>query len=198
MQLMKTTHFLAYFVAFHLCFSFAWGQLPSARLDRIFPPSAQQGAEVEVSVSGQDLEGVQWLKFSHDAIKAEPKKDEDGEIVPNVFILKVAGNAPLGIHKGWIGGGKFGASNYRSFVVGDLPQVDAGEGGTSREEAFELELGQVALGKSPASKFAWFQFSAKKGQRVLVEVSTKDIDSKLTPSIALYDAAGLVPSEFLK
>ena len=142
-------------------------------------------------MSGQDLEGVRWLKFSHDAIKAEPKKDEDGEIVANQFIVKVAPNAPLGIHKGWIGGGKFGASNYRSFVVGDLPQLESGEGGASQEEAFELQLGQVAFGKSPASKFAWFRFPGKKGQRVLVEVSTKDIDSKLTPSIALYDSAGL-------
>ncbi|MFP6901247.1 MAG: hypothetical protein VCA36_09910, partial [Opitutales bacterium] len=188
---MKTIHLFLSFLVYNLGLVSAWGQLPSARFDRLYPPSAQQGAELEVTVAGEDLEGVQWLKFSHDAIKAEPKKDEDGEIVPNVFTLKVAANAPLGIHKGWIGGGKFGASNYRSFVVGDLPQVEAGEGGTSREEAFELELGQTALGKSPASKFAWFKFSATKGQRVLVEVSTKDIDSKLTPSLALYDAAGL-------
>ena len=188
---MKTIHLLAPIVVFNLCALFVWGQLPSARFDHLYPPSAQLGSEVEVVVSGQDLEGVQWLKFSHDGIKAEPKKDEDGEIVANQFIVKVAPNVPLGIHKGWIGGGKFGASNYRSFVVGDLPQLESGEGGASQEEAFELQLGQVALGKSPASKFAWFRFPGKKGQRVLVEVSTKDIDSKLTPSIALYDSAGL-------
>ena len=188
MQLMKTAPLA---LSFLFCFSVTWGQLPSARFDSVYPPSAQQGEKLEVKVTGQDLEGVKWLKFSHDAIKAEPKKDADGEIVPNEFVLKVAPNAPLGIHKGWIGGGKFGASNYRSFVVGDLPQVDAGEGGVSQEKAFGLELGKVALGKSPASKFAWFKFPAKKGQRVLVEVSTKDIDSKLTPSVALYNAAGL-------
>ncbi|MGE4550101.1 MAG: hypothetical protein AAEJ57_01835, partial [Opitutales bacterium] len=188
---MKTIHLLVALAAFHLCALFAWGQLPSARFDRLYPPSAQLGSEVEVTVSGQDLEGVKWLKFSHGGIKAEPMKDEDGEAVPYVFVVKVAPNAPLGIHKGWIGGGKFGASNYRSFVVGDLPQVESGEGGTSQEEAFELQLGQVALGKSPASKFAWFRFPAKKGQRVLVEVLTKDIDSKLTPSVSLYDSAGL-------
>jgi hypothetical protein len=190
MKFMKPIHLLTSFLVYHLILVVGFGQLPSARFDQLYPPSAQRGSEAEVTVSGQDLEGVQWLKFSHAGIKAEPKKDEDGEIVPNVFNLKVAGNAPLGIHKGWIGGGKFGASNYRSFVVGDLPEVEAGAGGASMEKPFEIELGQTVLGKAPANKFAWFKFSAKKGQRVLVEVSIKDIDSKLTPSIALYDSAG--------
>ena len=180
------------------CFSFfsifisdVLGQLPSTRFDRLYPPSASRGAELEVKVAGADLEGLHWMKFSHGALKAEPKKDEDGEIVPNLFLLKVAGDAPLGIHKAWVGGGKFGASNYRSFVVGDLPEVEAGSGGTSMEKPFEMEIGQTALGKAPAGKYGWFKFAAQKGQRVLVEVSTKDIDSKLMPSIALYDASGL-------
>ena len=54
-----------------------------------------RGTEVEVKVAGADLEGVKWMNFSHDALKAEPKKNEDGEIVANVFLLKVAGDAPL-------------------------------------------------------------------------------------------------------
>jgi hypothetical protein len=179
------------FVAFSALFSLVFGQLPSARFDRIYPPSAKQGTEVEVKIAGVDLAGLKWMKFSHDAIKAEPKKDDDGEIVPNVFLVEITENAPLGIHKAWIGGGKFGASNYRSFVVGDLPEVEAGSGGVSMEKPFEMELGQTALGKTPAGKYAWFKFAAKKGQRILAELTTKDIDSQLMPSIALYNAAGL-------
>lgn len=144
-----------------------------------------------MKIAGVDLEGLKWMKFSHDALKAEPKKDDDGEIVPNVYLVKIAGNAPLGIHKAWIGGGKFGASNYRSFVVGDLPEVEAGSGGASMEKPFEMELGQTVLGKAPAGKYGWFKFAAKKGQRILAEVTTKDIDSQLMPSISLYNAAGL-------
>ncbi|MFP6887232.1 MAG: hypothetical protein VB997_06695, partial [Opitutales bacterium] len=174
-----------------IAFSVALGQLPSVRFDRLYPPSAKQGAEVELTVAGADLEGLKWMKFSHDALKAEPKKAEDGDIVPNVFLLKVAANAPLGIHKAWIGGGKFGASNFRSFVVSDLPEVEAGAGGVSMDKAFAMEVGQTALGKVTAGKFAWFQFAAKKGQRILVEVSTKDIDSKLLPSLAIYNPQGL-------
>ena len=167
------------------------GQLPSTRFDRLYPPSAMRGTELEVKVSGVDLEGVKWMNFSHEALKAEPKKNEDGEIVANVFLLKVAGDAPIGIHKAWVGGGKFGASNYRSFVVGDLPVVEAGSGGSSMEKPFDMELGQTALGKAPAGKYGWFKFAAKKGQRILAEVSTKDIDSQLMPSIALYNSSGL-------
>ena len=170
-----------------IVFSVALGQLPSVRFDRLYPPSAKQGAEVELKIAGADLEDLKWIKFSHDSLKAEPKKTDDGEIVPNVFLLKVAANAPLGIHKAWIGGGKFGASNYRTFVVSDLLELEAGAGGTSMEKPFLMELGQTALGKLTAGKYAWFQFAAKKGQRILVEVSTKDIESKLLPSLALYD-----------
>ena len=174
-----------------LSHAYVLGQLPSARFDRLYPPSASQGSEVELKIVGTDLEGLKWMKFSHDSLKAEPKKTEEGDVVPNVFVLKVPANAPLGIHKAWIGGGKFGASNYRSFVVSDLPEVDAGAGGTSIEKSFAMELGQTAIGKVTAGKYAWFRFPGVKGKRILVELSTKDIDSKLSPSIAVYDPQGL-------
>ena len=179
------------FALFPIFISVVFGQLPSTRFDRLYPPSATKGTELEVKVTGVDLEGLKWMKFSHDALKAEPKKNEDGEIVPNVFLLKIAPDAPIGIHKAWIGGGKFGSSNYRSFVVGDLAEVEAGAGGASMEKPFEMEVGQTALGKAPAGKYGWFKFAAKKGQRILAEISTKDIDSKLMPSTALFDASGL-------
>ena len=182
---------ICFFSLVSIFISDVFGQLPSTRFDRLYPPSATKGTDLEVVIAGADLEGLKWMKFSHDALKAEPKKNEDGEIVPNVFLVKVAGDAPLGIHKAWVGGGKFGASNYRSFVVGDLPEIEAGPGGASMEKPFEMEVGQTALGKAPAGKYGWFKFAAKKGQRILAEISTKDIDSKLMPSTALYDASGL-------
>ena len=189
---MKTFSRFSVFLSFSLVAgSLAFGQLPSARVDGLYPLSAQRGSELELTVTGVDLEGVSWMKFSHGAIKAEPKKGEDGAITPNVFVVKVGGDAPFGIHRAQVGGGKFGVSNFRAFVVGDLPEKEAGEGGSSMDKAFELELGQTVYGRSPANKFAWFKFAAKKGQRVLVEVPNKDLDTRLTPSLALYDAEGV-------
>ena len=63
-----------------IVFSVALGQLPSVRFDRLYPPSAKQGSELEVTVAGADLEDLKWIKFSHDALKAEPKKAADGDI----------------------------------------------------------------------------------------------------------------------
>ena len=40
-----------------IAFSVALGQLPSIRFDRLYPPSAKQGSELEVTVAGTDLEG---------------------------------------------------------------------------------------------------------------------------------------------
>ncbi|MBU61480.1 MAG: hypothetical protein CMI26_03130, partial [Opitutae bacterium] len=87
---------ICFFSFFSIFISNAFGQLPSTRFDRLYPPSAMRGTEVEVNVAGADLEGVKWMNFSHDALKAEPKKNEYGEIVANVFLLKVAGDAPIG------------------------------------------------------------------------------------------------------
>ena len=65
-----------------IVFSVALGQLPSVRFDRLYPPSAKQGAEVELKIAGADLEDLKWIKFSHDSLKAEPKKSDDGEYHP--------------------------------------------------------------------------------------------------------------------
>ncbi|MCA8989079.1 MAG: hypothetical protein KDA78_15645, partial [Planctomycetaceae bacterium] len=60
-----------------LIFSFSCreslAQLPAARLDGVFPAGAAPGSTVEVTISGNDLDDVDRLLFSHPGIKAERK-----------------------------------------------------------------------------------------------------------------------------
>ncbi|SVD12321.1 uncharacterized protein METZ01_LOCUS365175, partial [marine metagenome] len=157
--------------------------MPAVRLDSIHPPSASRGTEQEVIIKGVDLEFVSWMRFSREGIRARVKKDQDGDVVPNAFVVTVAPDVPVGIHKVRVGGPKFGASNCRSFVVSDLPEVAAGTDNRTREKAFEVKLGSTVYGKAFAGGYSWFRFSAEKGQRILGESEVDDFDTKFLPSL---------------
>src|SRR6185436_20051546 len=47
--------------------------LPVIRLDTIFPPGGKAGSEIEVAITGADLDEAKVLHFSHPGITAEPK-----------------------------------------------------------------------------------------------------------------------------
>jgi len=178
------------FLAFFVCLSTGWASMPAVRLDSIYPPSASRGAEQEVVVRGVNLEFVSWMRFSREGIRARVKKDEDGDVVPNAFIVTVDQEVPVGIHNVRVGGAKLGASNCRSFVVSDLPQVAAGTDNRTREKAFEVKLGSTVFGKAVATGYSWFRFSAEKGQRILGESEVDEYDTKFLPSLALFDSDG--------
>ena len=163
-----------------------WSQLPAARLDYLYPPSGQRGAATEVTITGKDLEGVSWIRFSHSDIKAVPRKDEDGDVVPNEFVVTIGSNAPLGMHKAWVGGGRFGVSNYRTFVVGELPELNAGSDNHRMEDALPITVGTTVFGQAAAAKYAWFKFPARKGQRILIECRPDFLDTKNRPSLTLF------------
>src|SRR5689334_179434 len=107
--------------------------LPNPRLNTITPPGGKAGTVVEVTFAGTDLEEPQALVFSHPSIKAEPvvvepakpadpKKPAPPMPKPPItkFKVTIAADAPLGIHDVRFVN-KFGVSNARAFVVGDLP-----------------------------------------------------------------------------
>ena len=104
------------------------------------------------------------MRFSREGIRARVKKDEDGDVVPNAFIVTVDQEVPVGIHNVRVGGPKLGASNCRSFVVSDLPQVAAGTDNRTREKAFEVKLGSTVFVKdreSPRAQFFFFSLGNK-------------------------------------
>ncbi len=160
----------------------ALAQLPAARLNAVFPPGGQAGTTVEITVQGADLEDPSRLDFSHPGLKATAL---DG----TRFKVAIASNTPPGIYDARHSG-RFGRSNPRRFVVGTLPEVIAPSTNTSQAAAFELALNRTCHGRLAARTFSWFQFKAKKAQRVLVECLADSIDSRLEPTLAVLDADG--------
>ncbi|HSI14728.1 MAG TPA: PPC domain-containing protein [Chthoniobacter sp.] len=170
--------------AFVACSSFPhpWAaELPVIRLDTVNPPGGKAGSEVEVGITGADLDEAKELHFSNPGITAEPKDKR--------FVVKIAPNVPPGIYD-VRATGLLGISNPRAFVVGDLPQTTKTGANSTPETAIELPVDSVIAGATTASAADYFKFTAKKGQRVLADCDAAELDSRLSPVLTFLDGAG--------
>jgi hypothetical protein len=192
---MKHGHPLAViFCAALLGGSIANAQLPTSQLTSLFPPGGKQGATVEVTIAGNDLDDCSRLLFSHAGISAQPKTISATAIeperpAPNQFVVTIAGDVPPGTYE-VRAVGRFGISNPRSFVVGSLAEITDAASNTTAATALEVPLGTTVNGRVDANNFEFFRLNLKKGQRALIEVTARRIDSRLDSTLVLLDPAG--------
>jgi len=163
------------------CAATCVAELPAIRLDTVFPPGAKAGADTEVAITGADLDEAKALHFSHPGITATPKDKR--------FVVKVAPDVPPGIYDVRVSG-VLGVSNPRAFVVGDLPQSVKSGANNTPETALELPLDTTVAGTATAAAADWFKFTARKGQRVLFDCDAGEIDSRLSPVLAVSEPSG--------
>ena len=178
--------FRLFCVGLFLCFELgqALGQLPTARMTAVFPLGCQIGEETEVQVHGGDLEGAAELRFSHPDITAELTNAAERK-----FKVRVAANVPSGVYEVRFAGA-LGLSNSRLFAVGTLNESRSPSGNTSIKTAAALGDDSVVNGVSVTRQSSWFQVGAKKGQRLLLRVSAKALDSRMSPVMLLRSGAG--------
>ena len=106
----------------------AFAQLPATQFTSIYPPGAKQGAKVDVTIAGADLDDADKLVFSHPGISAAIKMGEPSEFqkaprpVANSFSVQVAGDVPVGTYE-VRAVSRFGVSNPRSFVVSGADEL---------------------------------------------------------------------------
>lgn len=176
------------------CIGTAFGQLPTAQLTSLFPAGAKHGTTAEVTLAGNDLDECTRLLFSHAGISAKPKMIpataiEPERPAPNQFTITVAADVPPGVYE-VRAVGRFGVSNPRSFVVGALPEATDAKANTTAATALEVPLGTTVNGRVDANNFEFFRLNLKKGQRALVEVTARRIDSRLDSTLVLLDPTG--------
>jgi len=172
-----------------LCAQPAAAQLPQARLNAVFPMGGQRGTEVGVGLTGgTDLDEAGNLYFSHAGITAVPKTqmvDGKPQPMPGQFTVKIAADVPVGVYD-VRALSLYGLSNPRTFVVGDRKEVNEVEPNNTPDKAQALELNTVANGQSNGgADIDWYKFAAKAGQRVLIELSAKQLDSKMEGAVEL-------------
>src|SRR5262249_22124366 len=124
--------------------------------------------------------------------KADPKKPAPPPPPPppvSKFKITVPPDAPLGIHDVRLVN-KYGVSNPRAFVVGDLAEVAEKEPNNDIDQAQRVDLNTTVHGAIAApTDVDYFVFAGKKGQRIIVSCLASTIDSRLHAALELYDSA---------
>lgn len=175
----------------------AFAQLPTADLRRIQPFAAPAGKTVELKISGSNLDNASELRFTHPGITAKPVMlpTDEFHLQPRIqgsqFTVTVSPDVPPGIYEARAVS-YFGLSTARPFVVAASDSREVPETGNhaTRETAMTVELNSVITGDVPARGIDWYQFNAKAGQRVLVELIAERIDSRLDGQIVAYNSQG--------
>ncbi|MFM9116183.1 MAG: PPC domain-containing protein, partial [Planctomycetota bacterium] len=173
----------------------SWAQLPSTSLTSLFPLGAKQGSQLEVTITGTDLDDAAQLLFSHPGIVATLKMGEANELqsaprpVANTFVVKIAADVPPGMYESRVVS-RFGVSNPRMFAVGAVEELIEAAGNTQIDKAMELPLGAVVSARADANARDFYKINLQAGQRVLVECWAERIDSRMDATLVLINAAG--------
>src|SRR5262245_26658017 len=157
--------------------------LPSQRLDRVFPLGAAGGSSVEVECSGADLDEPKALLFDHPRITAELLKDRK-------FKVTVAADVPEGTYDARVVC-KHGVSSPRLFAVSyGLTEVPEKEPNDEPVTAQPVPVNSAVHGTTDGNKDDVFRFPAKKGQRVVLDCQAGKLDSMLDGTMTVTAADG--------
>jgi len=160
----------------------ASAQLPQPKLFTVFPPGAKSGSTVEVAVTGAELDEVQ-LRFNHPGITAKALA------AANQFAITVASDVPPGAYEARVLA-RFGLSNPRTFVVGTHAEVLEKGGNSSPETAQALALESVVNGRTDSQAADYYKLTVKKGQRILVDCASRELDSRASDALLLLAPDG--------
>lgn len=163
--------------------------LPAPRLLTTMPMGGKAGSQVEVTVSGENIEDADALTFSDPKITATRNLNADGLPIPGRYSVNIAANCPAGLYEARLMT-RLGISSSRIFSVGDLTEVNQKQPNTSLASVQELNLNSVCNAATTPRSMDYYCFKGRKGQRVIVDCAARGIDSKLDPVVVIADAAG--------
>ncbi len=172
----------------------------SPQMRSIFPAGARQGAEVELTVIGFDLEGVAGLQASHagirlsgpivDATDFSQRRTRENPLKIK-FKVSIDAAVPPGTHELRLLGGA-GLSNPRAFVIGDQPEIAAADKHDAPDRAQAIDLETVVNGFSVPGAAHHYSFQAAKGATVVAHCRAQRLDSRMEPLLSILDASGRI------
>ncbi len=161
------------------------------RLTVLTPPGGQAGTSVKVTLTGVDLDEVTGLMIHPAGLTAQrvPDPAKKGQFLPNQYEIKIPPDLPPGSFDVRCVN-QWGVSNPRTFIVGELPEVQEKEPNNDVPQAQALSLNSTANGaiQSPAD-VDYFSVSCKKGDHVVVSVAAESIDSRLEPDLRIFNSS---------
>jgi hypothetical protein len=163
--------------------------LPLPRLLTTMPMGGMAGTQVEITITGENLEDADELYFTHSGLTATRKLDANGQPEPNKFIVAIAADWPPGIYEARLMT-RLGISSSRVFSVGKLPEVTQTAPNTTLATAMELKVNSICNSVMSVKSVDHYFFEAQKGHRYLVNCASRGIDSRLDAVLIIADAAG--------
>lgn len=163
--------------------------LPAPRLLTTMPMGGTAGSQIEVTISGENLEEAGDLSFSDPRITAIRKLNAAGQPEPNRYVVTIAADCPVGVHEARVMT-RLGVSSSRAFSVGALPEVVQTTANTSLSTAMELKVNSLVNAVMTVRAVDHYVFEGRKGQRVVADCAARGIDSKLDAVLIIADAAG--------
>ena len=163
--------------------------LPAPRLLTTMPMGGKAGSQVEVIISGENIDDADQLAFSDPRITATRKLNAAGQPEPNNYVVTIAPDCPLGVHEARLMT-RLGISSSRAFSVGNLQELIRTAPNTTLATAMELPLNSICNAVMSDRSVDHYSFQGKKGQRIIVDCATKGIDSKLDVVFIVADAMG--------
>lgn len=163
--------------------------LPAPRLLTTMPMGGQAGSSVEVTITGQHFEDANDLSFSHPGITAVQKLNEQGQPVPDKYVVAIAADCPVGIHEARVLT-RLGVSSSRVFNVGTLPEANQVKPNTSLATAMAVNVNSICNAAMTKQAVDHYLFEAQKDQRIVVDCAAKGIDSKLNAVLIVADEQG--------
>ena len=163
--------------------------LPLPRLLTIMPMGGQSGTEVEVALTGELLDKTSRLVFSDPRITAKLKQDEDSKTKTLKFVVSIPENLSEGLYEARVLTAS-GISSPRAFTVSRFKETQYSEPATTAQAARPIELNSIGNAVMTERSIDHYRFSAKDGQRIVVDLAARGIDSKLTPVVIVADSSG--------
>lgn len=163
--------------------------LPLPRLLTTMPMGGQVGTQVEITISGDNLDDVREISFSHPAITGVPKRDAENQPIANQYLVTIGSECPPGIYETRVMT-RLGISSSRIFSVGTLPEVIQRSSNQSLDSAMELPVNSVCNSVMTTKAVDHYRFMAQKGHRYVANCAARGIDSKLDAVLIIADAAG--------
>ena len=162
-----------------------YGELPNPILETVFPAGGAAGETVDVTISGSALDGLATLHSSVPGIRFEQHTND-----PQRFRISIPSGTPPGLYDLWAVCAA-GLSSPRPFLIGNRSEILEIEPNESADSSQSVPLDVVINGQvEKAGDQDHFRFTAKRGQRVIIECWAERIDSRLRAVLEVLAADG--------
>ncbi len=156
---------------------------PVPSLEAVFPMGVTAGKSAEIQLTGKLLDGLKALLCSTPGFHCEILES-------NRCRVSVPADALPGHYDLWAIS-EFGISSPRRFCVSRLAELLESEPNDTSDAAMTAPIGSVINARiDQPGDVDYFRFTARRGQRVVMECAAERIDSRLRAILEVFDAQG--------